>query len=60
MFRKLFFTLKKSKIQICNKIITLLIHTKDMSHPINNMNNIFNLGDMPQKLSYVYYNIILK
>ena len=38
-------------------MITLLIHTNDMSHPIDNMKNIFNLSDMTQKLSCVYYNI---
>ena len=38
-------------------MITLLIHTNDMSHPIDNMNNMFNLSDMTQKLSCVYYNI---
>ena len=44
-------------IHISNKIITLLIHANEMSHSINNMNNIFNLSDMTQKLSCVYYNI---
>ena len=48
---------KYKKIHICNIIITLLIHTNDMSHPIDNMNNIFNLSDMAKKLSCVYYNI---
>ena len=38
-------------------MITLLIHTNDMSHAIDNMNNIFNLSDMTQKLSCIYYNI---
>ena len=44
-------------MHISNKIIKLLIHTNEMNHPINNMNNIFNLSDMTQKLSCVYYNI---
>ena len=43
-------------MHICNKMITLLIHTNDMSHDIDNMNNIFNLSDMTQ-LSCIYYNI---
>ena len=38
-------------------MITLLIHTNDMSDAIDNMNNIFNLRDMRQKLSCIYYNI---
>ena len=38
-------------------MITLLIHTNDMSDAIDNMNNIFNLRDMTQKLSCIYYNI---
>ena len=44
-------------MHISNKIIKLLIHTNEMSHPINNMSNIFKLSDMTQKLSCVYYNI---
>jgi len=38
-------------------MITLLMHTNDMSHHIDNMNNIFNLSDMTQKFSCAYYNI---
>ena len=38
-------------------MITLLIHTNNMSHTIDNMNNMFNLSDMTQKLSCAYYNI---
>ena len=38
-------------------MITLLIYTKNMSHAIENVNNIFNLSHMTQKLSCVYYNI---